>query len=300
MKTDFCFRCGTNLIFSESDTTHLSSECEKCGQGYAKEKGTALLDNRGNSSFTISLYGIIFEKEKIAKEQIRRIAEAYVDEYDKRWLTVFIEDVEEELKNPKLNFKKILNLQGTEEIARDYLNRLSKEIKTRMNLHIRKGTSQDIDTLLSITKACAKHMVKKGIFQWNENYPNRNAFENDVARNELYVLLDKNRIMGSIVISTLMDEEYKTVNWLSPDDTSVYIHRLAILPEKQGKGYAQFLMNFAENYAIENSYRSIRLDTFSKNTRNQKFYDLRGYKKLENIYFPKQSVYPFYCYEKIL
>ncbi|EDP96881.1 GNAT family N-acetyltransferase [Kordia algicida OT-1] len=169
-----------------------------------------------------------------------------------------------------------------------------------MNLHIRKGTSQDIDTLLSITKACAKHMVTKGIFQWNENYPNRNAFENDVARNELYILLYENKIMGSIVISSLMDEEYKTVNWLSPDDTSVYIHRLAIHPENQGKGYAQYLMDFAENFAIENNYRSIRLDTFSKNARNQKFYELRGYKKLENIYFPKQSVYPFYCYEKIL
>ncbi|WP_420571087.1 GNAT family N-acetyltransferase [Kordia sp.] len=169
-----------------------------------------------------------------------------------------------------------------------------------MSLHIRKATSQDIDALLQITKACAKHMIQKGIFQWNENYPNSAAFAHDIARNELYVLLENTKIVGCIVVSTLMDEEYKTVQWLTPDDTNIYIHRLAIHPETQGKGYAQFLMQFAENYAIENSYSSIRLDTFSKNTRNQKFYELRGYKRLENIYFPKQSVYPFYCYEKIL
>ncbi|QHI37608.1 hypothetical protein IMCC3317_29880 [Kordia antarctica] len=169
-----------------------------------------------------------------------------------------------------------------------------------MSLQIRTGTSKDIDTLLNIAKACAKHMIHNGIFQWNENYPNRKAFSTDVARNELYVLIEASQIIGCVVISTFMDEEYKTVNWLSPDNTSVYIHRLAIHPEAQGKGYAQYLMQFAETHAIENNYRSIRLDTFSKNLRNQKFYELRNYKKLGNIYFPKQSVYPFYCYERIL
>jgi len=169
-----------------------------------------------------------------------------------------------------------------------------------MNLHIRLATAQDLDTLLIITKACAKYMIQNKIFQWNENYPNRAAFEQDVARGELYVLLEADEIMGCVVISTLMDEEYKSVKWGTPDGNNIYIHRLAVHPKAQGKGYAQFLMQFAENHAIENNYRSIRLDTFSKNLRNQKFYELRGYKKLEDIYFPKQSVYPFHCYERIL
>jgi ribosomal protein S18 acetylase RimI-like enzyme len=169
-----------------------------------------------------------------------------------------------------------------------------------MSLQIRPATLEDIEALLAITKACAKHMTDNNIFQWNENYPNKSAFITDVQRKELYVLFDVSQIVGCVVISTFMDEEYKTIQWLSPDDTSVYIHRLAVHPEVQGKGYARQLMEFAENYAIENNYRSIRLDTFSKNKRNQKFYELRNYKKLENIYFPKQSVYPFYCYERLL
>ncbi|WP_046754991.1 GNAT family N-acetyltransferase [Kordia jejudonensis] len=166
-------------------------------------------------------------------------------------------------------------------------------------LQIRNATIADIDALLHITKACAKHMISKKIFQWNENYPNREAFKDDIARNELYVLTNTDKIVGCMVISSVMDEEYKTITWDSPDDKNLYIHRLAVHPEYQGKGYAQHLMDFAESFAIENNYRSIRLDTFSKNTRNQKFYELRGYKKLANVYFPKQSVYPFYCYERI-
>lgn len=97
-----------------------------------------------------------------------------------------------------------------------------------------------------------------------------------------------------------MDKEYVPVNWLTKNENNIYIHRLAVHPKSQGKGYAQQLMGFAEDYAIENSYSSIRLDTFSQNKRNQKFYELRGYKRLGDIYFLKQSKYPFHCYELVL
>ncbi len=162
---------------------------------------------------------------------------------------------------------------------------------------IRKGLYSDIDRILKITKACAKHMISKGIYQWNEHYPNKSAFEKDVERDELYVLEINNSIIGCIVMSTLIDEEYIPVKWLTPNKNNIYIHRLAIHPEHQGNRYAQQLMDFAEQFAIENNYISIRLDTFSQNKRNKLFYELRGYKKLEDIYFPKQSEYPFHCYE---
>nr|WP_316931595.1 hypothetical protein [Flavimarina sp. Hel_I_48] len=56
-------------------------------------------------------------------------------------------------------------------------------------------------------------------------------------------------------------------------------------------------MFFAENLAKEGNFQSVRLDTFSQNERNQKFYEKRGYQKLGAIYFLKQSKHPFYCYE---
>ena len=165
---------------------------------------------------------------------------------------------------------------------------------------IRKGTSLDIDTIIEITKTCAKHMINNDIYQWNENYPNKITFEEDVHRGELYVLENENMVVGCIVISTLMDKEYNSISWLTSNINNIYIHRLAIHPEYQRKGWAQDLMDFAEAFDIKNNYASIRLDTFSQNPRNQIFYELRNYKRLGNIYFPKQSEYPFYCYELIL
>lgn len=165
---------------------------------------------------------------------------------------------------------------------------------------IRKGTLKDIDAILEMTKACAKHMISNGILQWNEHYPNRIVFENDVKRDELYVIERGDIIIGCIVISTLMDEEYLPIQWLTANDKNVYVHRLAIHPDEQGKGLAQQLMDFAELDAKNQNVVSIRLDTFSQNKRNQNFYELRGYKRLGNIYFPKQSEFPFYCYEYVL
>lgn len=158
----------------------------------------------------------------------------------------------------------------------------------------------EIPEILDLTRACAQAMIAQNIFQWNEHYPSVQAFEIDINRKELYVLKDKGRIIGTLVCSTFMDEEYATVTWLTPNGENLYIHRLAVHPEHQKKGHARTLMNYAEAFAKAQHLTSVRLDTFSQNHRNQKFYEARGYKKLGNINFPKQSEHPFYCYELVL
>lgn len=165
---------------------------------------------------------------------------------------------------------------------------------------IRSAKILEIPDILELTKACAIHMKKRGIFQWNEEYPSREAFEKDISRNELFVLETASTLIGCITITPFMDEEYIPVIWLTPNENNLYIHRLAVDPEYQKRGYARMLMKFAEIYARKNKYISIRLDTFSQNQRNQKFYEQQGYQKLGNIYFPKQSEHPFYCYELVL
>ena len=165
---------------------------------------------------------------------------------------------------------------------------------------IRHAKISEIPDIITICKACAAHMISNEIYQWNEHYPSTAAFEKDIAREELYVLEVDEKVIGTIVISTLIDDEYVPVKWLTPNLNCVYIHRLSVDPSEQGKGYAQQLMDFAENHTKKNSYVSVRLDTFSQNKRNQKFYEARGYHRLEDIFYPKQSEHPFYCYELVL
>lgn len=131
MEKDFCFRCGTPLIFSEDTGKFHSSQCQKCGQGYSKEKGKSLIESRANSSFTLPLYSIIFEQKKVSNEIVNRNVSAIL-EYDKRYIKVLIQDIDEELNMPKQKLNNLLNLKGSEEITRDFLSRLSSEIKKRL------------------------------------------------------------------------------------------------------------------------------------------------------------------------
>ena len=100
---------------------------------------------------------------------------------------------------------------------------------------IRKGTCDDIDKILKITKACAAHMIAKNIFQWNAFYPNKTAFENDINRGEWYILETNSSIIGCITMSTLMDKEYTPISWLTPNKNNIYVHRLDIHPVHQGQ-----------------------------------------------------------------
>lgn len=165
---------------------------------------------------------------------------------------------------------------------------------------IRRVKISEIPDILTITRACAKKMEENGIFQWNEHYPSKEAFIKDIEREELFVIEENSTVQGTIVISTLMDDEYKPITWLTQNGNSTYIHRLSVHPNVQGKGFAQQMMDFAEAYSRENGFVSVRLDTFSQNKRNQRFYEQRGYQKLGDIFFPKQSDHPFHCYELVL
>ena len=165
---------------------------------------------------------------------------------------------------------------------------------------IRAGTISDIDSILNITKSCANDMIQNGIYQWNEHYPDKGSFINDAINNELYVYVENEKLIACISLCNEMDEVYIPVNWISENYNNLYIHRLAVHPDFQKKGVGKALMDFAEKFARKKEYKSIRLDTFSVNKRNLKFYESRGYHQLESIYFPKQSEFPFYCYELII
>ena len=165
---------------------------------------------------------------------------------------------------------------------------------------IRRAKISEITDILTITKACAEHMIGLGILQWNEHYPSKIVFESDIDSDALFIMEISGKIIGTITITPLMDVEYEPIQWLTPNTNNIYIHRLSIHPKEQGKGFAKELMDFAEGFAREKGYVSVRLDTFSQNKRNQRFYEARGYRRLSDIYFPKQSEFPFHCYELLL
>ncbi|MBI6117433.1 GNAT family N-acetyltransferase [Salegentibacter maritimus] len=165
---------------------------------------------------------------------------------------------------------------------------------------IRKAGITDLSEIKSLTEACAKALQEQNIFQWNKHYPSREKLQTDIQNKELYVFEEEKVIISIVVLTPKMDKVYQNIDWLTETGNNLYVHRLATHPAYWGKAYARKMMDFAEEFAKNRNFDSIRLDTFSKNKRNQKFYETRGYIKLGDVYFPHKNEYPFHCYEKTL
>lgn len=138
---------------------------------------------------------------------------------------------------------------------------------------------------------------RNSINQWTDNYPTRSIIEDDLRTGGLYCLKIGNKIIGAINLNEEQDKEYQSVRWEFDGLKVLVIHRLVIDPQYQRKGYAQKLMAFAENFALENGYTSIRLDAYSQNYSALAFYKKRNYFIRGEVRFPERD-HPFKCMEK--
>ena len=141
------------------------------------------------------------------------------------------------------------------------------------------------------------NLRKKGINQWDRYYPNRFVIKEDLKQGNLFAMSEGKLLVGAIVLDTQESKKYKELQWGDVCGKPLVIHRLAVLPTYQGKGYGKMLLQFAEAFAGNNGYSSIRLDVYSGNSGALAMYERRGYKEVGAIKFPFRKV-PYYCLEK--
>lgn len=160
---------------------------------------------------------------------------------------------------------------------------------------IRKANIDDVKRIMTIIENAVADMDSKKIYQWDESYPNEEVIKQDLKNEVLYVYEDNENVKGIIVLSEDYDKEYESIAWKLNSGTHLVVHRLCVDPKMQGQGIARQLMNFAEEYAKNFKYESIRLDAFVNNGRACRIYEKLGYTKLGIVNFRKGK---FYCYEK--
>lgn len=166
---------------------------------------------------------------------------------------------------------------------------------------IRLAKINEAETIVKILARCGKHLREQGIDQWDENYPNLDQIKIDIQTETCFISIENDTILGCVVLNEIQDEEYFQLNWLTKNDAKhLMVHRLGVDPKFQGRGVARALMDFSESFAKKNNYDSIRLDTFSQNPRNQRFYLNRNYTEVGKVFLPYKKNHPYYCYEMIL
>ncbi|EKQ56113.1 MULTISPECIES: GNAT family N-acetyltransferase [unclassified Clostridium] len=164
-------------------------------------------------------------------------------------------------------------------------------------MDIIKGQKQDLSSILNIISNCIKYMESQGLYLWDEFYPNSGIIENDIKREDCYVLKTNGKCVAYVAINEEQPPEYSQINWISNGRKVLVIHRLSVHPEFQGKGIAKKMLKFIEDFATKNNYSSIRLDAYSANENALRLYENFDYAKVGQFYLPVKEL-PFYCYEK--
>jgi ribosomal protein S18 acetylase RimI-like enzyme len=160
-------------------------------------------------------------------------------------------------------------------------------------MDISRAKAEEIDQIMDLVQAAIVTMEKIGIFQWSTHYPNRELILSDIAAGSFYTLSVDQKIAGMMALNEDQQPEYKNLVWDDMYGRPLVIHRLGVHPDFQKRGLAKQLVRFAEQYARENGYTSIRLDTFGGNFQALRLYNALKYRHVGNINFGRGDFWTF-------
>lgn len=171
-------------------------------------------------------------------------------------------------------------------------------------MNIIPGTMIDIDNILTIVAQTVAEMKTYGNDQWDEQYPLRDRFVQDVQNNALYVVkstpteVSMANLMGFIVVDNDEPDGYDAMDWRS-DRPCLVIHRWAVSVHHRQKRVASMLESFTCQLAQSQNVTYLKVDTHSTNQRMQQFLEHRGYAKTGEMMAMGKNK-PFYCYDKFI
>jgi len=164
---------------------------------------------------------------------------------------------------------------------------------------IRLAISDDIPKIMQLIAEVVPDMHLSGNFQWDDTYPNKEVFENDIALNQLWVAEEEGAIAGIAAITTDQEPEYANVGW-NINEQAIVTHRLAVSTKYRGRGIAGALLLQAEKEAVNRGIDKLRIDTNTNNEATQRLFPKLGYKYSGETGLGFRPNLKFYCYEKLV
>lgn len=144
-------------------------------------------------------------------------------------------------------------------------------------MEYRLAQKSDIDDVFTLIKAAIVQMEADGIYQWDDIYPTKEDFINDIEKESLYLAIDSKKLAAVYVISKEVDAAYKNGTWDNNDEYAYILHRFCVSPDYQNKGIGKEVLAHIEAQIHEIGYESVRLDVFTENPYAQKLYRKSGY-----------------------
>ena len=136
-------------------------------------------------------------------------------------------------------------------------------------MFLRKSTKKDISAILEIINQAQEALKLAKVDQWQNNYPNQERIELDIAEGVSYVVELNQQIVATVALFFSDDPNYLyplSGQWISEGAYSC-IHRIAISNALKGSDVGTFIMDNIKTMTQKKGFKSIRVDTHKDNLR---------------------------------
>ena len=144
---------------------------------------------------------------------------------------------------------------------------------------IRLAEKKDIDNIMQIIADARESIGRLGIDQWQYGYPTRDIVKEDIALGRSFVAFDGEELCATFALMMNGEPTYKKIYcgaWIG-DGEYLALHRIAIDSPHKGRGVSTEIVNFLSEYAMDNNYSSIRVDTHEGNIPMRKMLEKHGF-----------------------
>lgn len=154
------------------------------------------------------------------------------------------------------------------------------------------------DEIWEILQQAIVRRKQDGSDQWQDGYPNPGVVRRDIEAGTGFVLTEQDTIVAYCAVLINDEPEYAKIKgkWLTDSDF-VVVHRVAVAADFIGKGLAQAIFKYVEEFAVSNNIFSIKADTNFDNFAMIRTFEKLGYVYCGEVYFRGS---PRKAYEKVL
>lgn len=164
-------------------------------------------------------------------------------------------------------------------------------------MSIIKASSSDLIEMLFLLKVCLQEMNCRTHLHCDLHDV---LMQNHIEDNLIFIYKEHEVCLGLILLDkdTAEVPEYKNAMW-EASPKPIMLNHIIVHPNWHHQGIEEKLITFAEQYARDSGFTSLRLSVFGENEEAIALYHQLNYNKSGEIKLHYQQI-PYYCFEKVL
>ena len=146
-------------------------------------------------------------------------------------------------------------------------------------MKLRKAFPEDEAAVLELYGEASRFLAAQGIDQWQNGYPNREAFQEDLARGESWVLEENGEVLATACLGFGREPTYDIIYqgaWAVEPEEYAFLHRIAVSEKLRGKNAPALFFDQLEQDARKRGLLCLRGDTHRGNKIMQRVLEKNG------------------------